>query len=75
MFSRPEPQAFWRQRLSSKIWNNASGSFLSASSLDDNETSGKWSLKSNLLDRWEMSYDNIKFYATPTAFQASRFFS
>ena len=74
LFSRPEPQAFWRQRLSSKIWNNASGSFLSASSLDDNETSGKWALKSNLSDRWEMTYENIKFFATPTPFRHLGFF-
>ncbi|MDC1280824.1 hypothetical protein N8Z28_00915 [bacterium] len=47
LFSRPEPQACWRKRFSSNIWNNSSGSFLSASSLDDIETSGKWALKSN----------------------------
>jgi 23S rRNA (cytosine1962-C5)-methyltransferase len=74
MFSRPEPQALWTPKLSQKIWENAAGKFLPSSSLDDNETRGKWSLKANIPDRWKLSYENIKFYATPTAFRHLGFF-
>ena len=74
MFSRPEPQALWSQKLSEKIWDNAAGTFLTSSSIEDNEVSGKWSLKPNIPERWEMSYDNIKFYATPTPFRHLGFF-
>jgi len=74
MFSRPEPQALWSQNLSKKIWNNAAGTFLSSSALEDKDEGGKWSLKVNIPERWEMSYENIKFYAMPTAFRHLGFF-
>ena len=74
MFSRPEPQALWSQNLSNKIWNNAAGTFLSSSSLEDKDEGGKWSLKPNIAERWEMSYENIKFFAMPTSFRHLGFF-
>ena len=74
VFSRPEPQALWPQRLPNKTWANAAGTFSSASSLEENEVAGKWLIKPNILDRWEMSYDKIKFFATPTAFRHLGFF-
>lgn len=73
-FSRPEPQALWSQNLSRKIWDNAAGTFLSSSVLEDKDEGGKWSLKTNIPERWEMSYENIKFYAMPTAFRHLGFF-
>ena len=74
LFSRPEPQALWSQNLSKKIWDNAAGTFLSSSALEDKDEGGKWSLKENIPERWEMSYENIKFYAMPTAFRHLGFF-
>ena len=74
LFSRPEPQALWSQNLSKKIWNNAAGTFLSSSALEDKDEGGKWSLKPNIPERWEMSYENIKFFAMPTAFRHLGFF-
>lgn len=74
LFSRPEPQALWSQNLSRKIWDNAAGTFLSSSVLEDKDEGGKWSLKTNIPERWEMSYENIKFYAMPTAFRHLGFF-
>jgi len=74
LFSRPEPQALWSQNLSRKIWDNAAGTFLSSSTLEDKDEGGKWSLKTNIPERWEMSYENIKFYAMPTAFRHLGFF-
>jgi len=74
LFSRPEPQALWSQNLSRKIWDNAAGTFLSSSALEDKDEGGKWSFKENIPERWEMSYENIKFYAMPTAFRHLGFF-
>ena len=74
LFSIPEPQALWSQNLSRKIWDNAAGTFLSSSALEDKDEGGKWSLKTNIPERWEMSYENIKFYAMPTAFRHLGFF-
>jgi 23S rRNA (cytosine1962-C5)-methyltransferase len=74
LFSRPEPQALWSQNLSRKIWDNATGTFLPSSALEDKDEGGKWSLKTNIPERWEMSYENIKFYAMPTAFRHLGFF-
>jgi len=74
LFSRPEPQALWSQNLSKKIWDNAAGTFLPSSALENKDEGGKWSLKENIPERWEMSYENIKFYAMPTAFRHLGFF-
>ena len=74
LFSRPEPQALWLPRLSLKEWEKSSGVFLSSSNPLNEDTNGKWSLKKHLPHKWEMEYDNIKFFATPTPFRHFGFF-
>ena len=73
-FSRPEPQAIWAPRLKAKAWENSSGSFLSSSSLENESPKGKWVIKNNIPDKWEMSFDSLKFFATPTPFRHLGFF-
>ena len=73
-FSRPEPQAIWPKRLKAKVWENSSGSFLSSSSLESEDLKGKWVIKNNIPDKWEMSFDQLKFFATPTPFRHLGFF-
>ena len=73
-FSRPEPQAIWAPRLKAKAWENSSGSFLSSSSLENEDPKGKWVIKNNIPDKWEMSFDSLKFFATPTPFRHLGFF-
>ena len=73
-FSRPEPQAIWPPRLKAKIWENSSGSFLSSSSLESEDLKGKWVIKNNIPIKWEMSFDKLKFFATPTPFRHLGFF-
>ena len=65
-FSRPEPQAIWAPRLKAKAWENASGSFLNPSSLENEDPKGKWVIKNNIPDKWEMSFDKLKFFAFST---------
>ena len=74
IFSRPEPQAIWKKNLSSKVWNNTSGKFISSSSTDNDQIVGKWSLEKNLPDKWEINFENLKFFATPTPFRHLGFF-
>ena len=73
-FSRPEPQAIWTPRLKAKVWENSSGSFLSSSSLENEDSKGKWVIKNNIPDKWEMSFDSLKFFASPTPFRHLGFF-
>ncbi len=73
-FSRPEPQAIWAPRLKAKVWENSSGSFLSSSSLENEDPKGKWVIKNNIPTKWEMSFDKVKFFATPTPFRHLGFF-
>ena len=74
IFSRPEPQAIWKKNLSSKVWNNTSGKFISSSSTDNDQIVGKWSLEKNLPDKWEINFETLKFFATPTPFRHLGFF-
>ena len=74
IFSRPEPQAIWKKNLSSKVWNNTSGKFISSSSTDNDQIVGKWSLEKNLPDKWEINFESLKFFATPTPFRHLGFF-
>ena len=74
LFVRPEPQALWSPRLSLKEWEKSSGIFLSSSNPLNEDATGKWSLKKHLPLKWEMGYDNIKFFATPTPFRHLGFF-
>ena len=73
-FSRPEPQAIWSPRLKAEVWENSSGSFLTSSSLDNEDTKGKWVIKNNIPNKWEMSFDKLKFFVTPTPFRHLGFF-
>ena len=74
LFSRPEPQALWSPKLSIKEWEKSSGTFQSSSNPLKKEAAGKRSLKKHLPLKWEMQYENIKFFATPTPFRHLGFF-
>ena len=74
IFSRPEPQAIWKKNLSPKVWKNISGKFISSSSTNNDEIVGKWSLEKNLPNKWEINFENLKFFATPTPFRHLGFF-
>ena len=71
-FVRPEPQALWERRLDDSVWAKAAGRFLASS--DDPEKGGKWQLSRDLPERWEMGFEGIKFYASPTPFRHLAFF-
>ena len=74
LFSRPEPQAFWSPRMPLELWNKVSGTFITSSAIDNENVKGQWSLKNNVPIKWEISFENLKFFATPTPFRHLGFF-
>lgn len=71
-FIRPEPQAMWPQRLGKDIWAKAAGRFVASS--DDPDKGGRWQLATDLPEKWEMRFETIRFYASPTPFRHLAFF-
>ncbi len=68
VLSRPDPQAVWSKRLSTAEWKKADGHF------SREESGGKWSLKPQVLARWEISYGGLTFWIKPTAFKHTGLF-
>ena len=68
VLSRPDPQALWRKSLDATEWKKADGSFTR------DEKKGDWSLKKTITDRWEISFDSLKFWIKPTAFKHTGIF-
>lgn len=67
-FIRPEAQAMWRPRLSE--WD-AAGEFVPGS---DEDGGGRWNLSPQVPDGWELSWNDVRFTATPTPFRHLQFF-
>ena len=69
-FVRPYEDAFWKKSLSKGAWEKADGKFWSS------KTGAKsgWKMTTELAPRWEMSYRDITFYASPTPFRHLGFF-
>ncbi len=68
VLSRPDPQALWAKRLSPAEWKKADGYFTRE------ESGGKWSLKSDVLSKWDISFGGLKFWIKPTAFKHTGLF-
>ncbi len=58
IISKPDPQAIWKPYLDQLEWNKADASYLEKG----------WSAN-NLPGKWQLSYENIKFYAKLTPFK------
>ena len=71
-FVRPESQALWSPRLSNARWKSADGHFIKSGY--DSEKGGSWRLKKTLPENWQMQFENIRFFATPTSFRHLGFF-
>ncbi len=73
-FVRPYEDAVWPKTLTKEVqktWNNADGKFWSSKV---GAKSG-WKMVSRTdLDKWEMQYKGIKFFALPTPFRHLGFF-
>ncbi|MDA9189996.1 class I SAM-dependent methyltransferase [Alphaproteobacteria bacterium] len=71
-FVRPEAQALWSPRLPQSDWDNADGHFLTSG--QDSDKGGSWQLVESLPESWQMQFEDIHFFAMPTAFRHLGFF-
>lgn len=69
-FRRPFESAIWEKTLSEKEWGKADGKFWSSKTGAKNG----WKMSRGILDKWEMEYKGIKFFASPTPFRHLGFF-
>ncbi len=68
-FIRPYEDAVWPKTLSNE-WKNADGKFWSSKV----GAKAGWKMEKEIEKKWEMSYKDIKFFATPTPFRHLSFF-
>jgi 23S rRNA (cytosine1962-C5)-methyltransferase len=67
---RPYEDAVWPKTLKETDWNNTDGKFWSSKV----GAKAGWKMKNKIVDKWEMSYKDIKFLALPTSFRHLGFF-
>lgn len=72
-FVRPEPQAMWKPRLGEDAWN-CHGSFVPSQKGGDEAEGGGWKLRNGLPTEWQVSYQDLTFFARPTPFRHLGFF-
>ena len=61
-FLRPEVQAMWSRALPQKDWDAAHAVFQPSAE----ESGGHWVVKKKLPERWEMKYEDLRFWAMTT---------
>ncbi len=64
VFTRPETAAIWQRSLPDKEWQAADGAF----SPEAGESS-RWQWRRQVPPRWQMRYDDLRFWAQPTEFR------
>ena len=62
-FVRPEPEAIWKPALSEKVWKQAQAVFRPS----PEENGGHWDYNQPLPKRWQMEYNQLKFWTQTTA--------
>lgn len=70
IFVRPSESEVWSKTLSKADWDKADGKFWSS------KVGAKpgWKFKTEIKEKWEMSYNGVKFFASPTPFRHLGFF-
>lgn len=62
VFVRPEVEAMWKKTLPIERWNNADAAFIPSGE----ESGGHWKFRSQIPDKWELKYGDLKFWAQTT---------
>ncbi len=62
IFSRPEAQAMWSPALSESEWKKAHAIFVPSGE----ESGGHWDFKKKVDEKWEMQYNQLRFWAMTT---------
>ena len=61
-FVRPEVQAMWKRALPEREWGAAHAVFQPTAE----ESGGHWIAEKNIPERWQMKYENLRFWAMAT---------
>ncbi|MFA6510241.1 MAG: class I SAM-dependent methyltransferase [Candidatus Paceibacterota bacterium] len=69
-FVRPFEDAVWPKTLPKKDWEKANGKFWSSKQ----GAKAGWTFSNKITEKWEMSYQGVKFLASPTPFRHLGFF-
>ena len=69
VLSRPDPQALWAKNSSEKEWANADGVFDRAKEMGENGSKGRWKLKGDMPEKWQIDFAGFKFWIEPTPFK------
>jgi len=67
---RPEPQCLWTPRQPASVWEAADAVF----DPTDEEDAGRWRFKGQPVERWPLSWGEVKFHGRFTAFRHLAFF-
>lgn len=68
VFSRPDPEALWKNNLPNQIWDNADAIFIRRG------TKSEWNLKPSVPDKWDIKFGGYKFIIKPTSFKHTGLF-
>ena len=66
---RPDPQIIWPIQKGSSGWNNADGHYHRSTA-----GGGNWTFKSELPEKWTISYGELSFHIRPTNFKHTGLF-
>jgi 23S rRNA (cytosine1962-C5)-methyltransferase len=66
--ARPDPQALWPKSLSQEEWNKVTAVFTRES------TNAGWEFKRKIPERWQIKFQNLKFWIKPTSFKHTGLF-
>jgi 23S rRNA (cytosine1962-C5)-methyltransferase len=64
LLNRPDPQIIWKKTLPVGEWGKADAFFERTA-----EDKGRWNVKSNIPEKWELEYNGIKFWAKLSPFK------
>ncbi len=68
VFSRPDPEALWRKKQPSNIWNNADAIFTRKGQKNE------WKLKPTVPKNWQIEFGGHNFIIKPTSFKHTGLF-
>jgi 23S rRNA (cytosine1962-C5)-methyltransferase len=68
VFSRPDPEALWKQNLPTYTWNNADAVFIRRGMKNE------WKLKPTVPKKWNIEFGGFVFSIRPTSFKHTGLF-
>ena len=66
---RPDPQVIWKESGNSNLWHKADARYQRSSS-----GGGNWDFNKKLPEKWQVSYEKLKFYVKPMGFKHTGLF-